>query len=69
MKFIRIFAIYTKHFMNSQYEYANKLVDYVIASRFSINFVHRNDEIPMFQVWESKTWLISTLKCEIMFAI
>ena len=59
----------TKHFLNSRYEYPNEWVD-VIASQFSINFVHRNDENPIFQLWESETCLISTLnKCRIMFAL
>ena len=41
--------------------YANDWVDNVIASQFSINFVHINDEKPIFHLWESKTCLISTL--------
>ena len=33
-------------------------------------FVHSNDENPIFQLWESKNCLISTLiKCKIMFAL
>ena len=40
------------------------------SPQFSINFVHRNDENPIFQIWESKTCLLSTLnKCRIMFAL
>ena len=35
--------IFKKHFLTSRYEYANKWVDDVIASQFSITFVHRND--------------------------
>ena len=35
--------IFKKHFLTSRYEYANEWVDDVIASQFSINFVHRND--------------------------
>ena len=46
-----------KHFLNSRYEYANKRVDDVIASQFSIAFVHRYDENPIFQPWGSKTCL------------
>ena len=38
-----------KHFLNGRYEYANKRVDDVIASQFSIAFVHRYDENPIFQ--------------------
>ena len=54
-----------KHFLHSWYEYANKRVDDVIASQFSINLVHKNDENPIFQPRESKTCLISTLyKCK-----
>ena len=60
-----------KHILNSQYEYANEWVDDVIASQFSMYFVHWNDEIPIFQLWESKTCLKSTLNnlCRIMFAL
>ena len=48
----------------------NMRVDVVITSQFSINFVHRNDENPIFQQWESKTCLIFTLnKCRIMLAL
>ena len=37
---------------------------------FPLYFVHRNDENPIFQLWESETCLISTLnKCRIMFAL
>ena len=36
--------IFKKHFLTSRYEYANEWVDDVIASQFSINFVHRNGE-------------------------
>ena len=41
----------------------------VIASQFPINSVHKNDENPIFQLWESNTCLYtSTLnKCKIMF--
>ena len=45
MKFC-IFAIFMKHFLNSRYEYANRLVD-VIASKFSFNFLLRNVENPL----------------------
>ena len=34
--------IIKKHFLTSQYEYANEWVDDVIASQFSIHSVHRN---------------------------
>ena len=45
--------------MNSWYQYANyEWVDDVIDSQFSINFVHRNDKTPIFQLWENKTCLI-----------
>ena len=54
---------------NSRYEYANEWVHDVIASQFSMYFVHRNDENPKFQLWESEISLISTLnKCR-MFAL
>ena len=43
-----IFTIFMKHFLSSRYEYANKLVDDVIASQFSINLVHKYDENPYF---------------------
>ena len=56
-----ISIIFNEYFLNSQYEYANEWVDDVIASQFSIYFVHRNDENPIFQLWESKTSFISTL--------
>ena len=47
-----------KHFLNSRYEYANEWVDDVIASQFSINFVRKNDENPLFQqLWERETCL------------
>ena len=36
--------IFKKHFLTSQYEYANEWGDDVIASQFSIHFVHRNDK-------------------------
>ena len=36
--------IFKKHFLTSHYEYANEWVDDVIASQFSIHFVHRNDK-------------------------
>ena len=36
--------IFNKHFLTSRYEYANEWVDDVIASQFSIHFVHRNDK-------------------------
>ena len=65
-----IFEIFMKHFLNIQYEYANKWVDDVIASQLSINFVHKNEENPIYQLWESKTCLKSSLnKCKIMFAL
>ena len=47
-------------------EYANEWVDDVIASQFSINFVHRNDKNPIFQLWESK---MCTLNKYRMFAV
>ena len=34
--------IFTKHFLTSRYEYANKWGDDVIASQFSIHFVQKN---------------------------
>ena len=37
----------------------NELI--VITSQFSIYFVHRNDENPIFQLRQSKSCLISTL--------
>ena len=33
-----------KHFLTSWYEYANERIDDVIASQFSIHFVHRNEK-------------------------
>ena len=36
--------IFRKHFLTSPYEYANEWVDDVIASQFSIHFVHRNEK-------------------------
>ena len=63
-----IFIIFNKTFLE-QSIYANVWVD-VIASQFSINFVHRNEKNPIFQLWESKTCYIFTLnKCRIMFAL
>ena len=45
-------------------------MDDVTASQFFLYLVHRNDENPIFQLWESKSCLISTLnKCRIMFAL
>ena len=53
-----------------QYEYANKWVNDVIASQFSIYFVHRSDENSIFELWESKTSFKSILNiCKIMFAL
>ena len=50
--------------------YANEWVDDVTVSQMSMYFVHRNDENPIFQPWDSKPCLISTLnKCRIMFAL
>ena len=43
-----------ENFLNSRYEYENEWVDEVIASQFSIKFVHRNDENLIFQLWEIK---------------
>ena len=43
--------IFKKHFLTSQYEYVNEWVD-VIASQFSIHFVHRNYKNFIFQLWE-----------------
>ena len=63
-----VLQFFTKHFLITRYEYANEWVDGVIASQFSIQFVHRNDKNLIFLLWESKTCLISTLnKCKIMF--
>ena len=45
---------------NSRYEYANDWVDDFIALQFFICFVHGNYENPIFQLWKSKTCLIST---------
>ena len=44
--------IFKKHFLTSQYEYANEWGDDVIASQFSIHFVHRNDKNFIFQLWK-----------------
>ena len=44
--------IFRKHFLTSPYEYANEWVDDVIASQFSIHFVHKNDKNFIFQLWE-----------------
>ena len=44
--------IFRKQFLTSPYEYANEWVDDVIASQFSIHFVHRNDKNFIFQLWE-----------------
>ena len=42
---------------------------YHITSQFSIEFVHRNDKNFIFQLWESKSCLKSTLnKCKIIFS-
>ena len=41
---------FKKHFLTSQYEYANEWGDDVIASQFSIHFVHRNDKKFIFQL-------------------
>ena len=59
--------IFRKHFLTSPYEYANEWVDDVIASQFSIHFVHRNDKNFIFQLWECLTWLNYSLnRCRIM---
>ena len=64
-----IFVIFNETFLNSRYEYANEWVDDVIASQFSMYFAHRNDKNPIFQLWKSRTCLISTLnKCRIIIA-
>ena len=42
---------FKKHFLTSRYEYANEWVDDVIASQFSIHFIHRNDKNFIFQLW------------------
>ena len=44
--------IFKKHFLTSRYAYANEWGDDVIASQFSIHFVHRNDKNFIFQLWE-----------------
>ena len=38
--------------LDSRYEYANEWVDDVIASQFSMYFVHRNDENPIYFSYE-----------------
>ena len=59
-----------RNFHRKRYEYTHEWVNDVIASQFSMYLVRRNDEIPVFQLWESKTCRISTLnKCRIMFAL
>ena len=59
--------IFKKHFLTSRYEYANEWGDDVIASQFSIHFVHRNDKNFIFQLWECYTCLNSSLnRCRIM---
>ena len=56
------FHISHESFLNSQYEYANKLVNFVIASQFLI------DENDVSQLsWAGKTCLISALT--MMFAL
>ena len=45
-----ICAIFMKHFLNNQYEYAIKQFDDVIASQSSMYFVHGNDKNPIFQL-------------------
>ena len=47
-------------------EYANEWVDDVLTSQFSINFVHRNDKNPIFQLWESNMCTLNKYK---MFAV
>ena len=42
---------FKKHFLTSRHEYANEWVDDVIASQFSIHFIHRNDKNFIFQLW------------------
>ena len=42
---------FKKHFLTSRYEYANEWVDDVIASQFSIHFIHRNDKNFIFHLW------------------
>ena len=44
--------IFKKHFLTSRYQYGNEWVDDVIASQFSIHFVHRNDKNLIFHLWE-----------------
>ena len=59
---IKIFAIFMKHVLNSRYaySYANKLVDDVIVSQFSINFVHKTLwKSHTLTIWESKSCLKS----------
>ena len=49
---LEVLRIFKKHFLTSRYEYANEWGDDVIASQFSIHFVHRNDKNFIFQLWE-----------------
>ena len=51
------FRKFMKHFLNSPCEYANKYMSqyyYVIASQFSIDFVHRMTKIPYFSYMKLK---------------
>ena len=63
----KVSQIFKKHFLTSRYEYANEWVDDVIASQFSIHFVHRNHKKFIFHLWECYTCLNSSLnRCRIM---
>ena len=46
-----VLQFFKKHLLTSRYEYANEWVDDVIASQFSIHFIHRNDKNLIFQLW------------------
>ena len=44
------FANFQQTFLTSRYDYANEWVDDVIASQFSIHFVHRNEKMRMLDL-------------------
>ena len=51
MKSFNICNFSTKHFLNGLYDMQmSELMMSCIASQFSINFVHRNDENTIFQL-------------------
>ena len=55
------FAVFTKHFLNTRYEYAISELMMSLLHNFPFNLFHRNDKNLTFQLPESKTCLIAPL--------